>query len=393
MGKRKHWPRSPGSMTKKSSHVSVEDEGNLSEVQAAINDRERDAREFKVNREAMEVPDAQRDVSAIKQALRGHSAPLGGVRTLADFAYQPSVRTLSEGPWPRGKPEAPPEEHVVGLSAEESDEELRKLIRQKERAAQAVREIGDWLKGDPTRLEPCGASIFYNLLQEGVIPTDNGLVWKSSGAKAAQLFVVEHNWAAAFRNAAGYDGMEYKLPYDECAFEMKMGGKRLIAFMERRADTVHSLIVRTSVGWYPLAPFKDQDEAAEFFVIIHAIFEQVKAICVALEAGVAEKVLMPAPVGKRVPRESPGYHSLKVRKATRTYVYPDHEVTYHLPLHFRSGHYKHFHMEDTSHAHEWLPEGPMRREPCAICGAWRVWVNWMLVGDSDLGFIDKEYRL
>ena len=24
---------------------------------------------------------------------------------------------------------------------------------------------------------------------------------------------------------------------------------------------------------------------------------------------------------------------------------------------------------------------------------WRTWIKWMLVGDPDLGFVDKEYRL
>jgi hypothetical protein len=37
-------------------------------------------------------------------------------------------------------------------------------------------------------------------------------------------------------------------------------------------------------------------------------------------------------------------------------------------LHFRRGHFRHF-------------------------DGWKTWVNWCLVGDPDLGFVDKHYKL
>ncbi len=33
------------------------------------------------------------------------------------------------------------------------------------------------------------------------------------------------------------------------------------------------------------------------------------------------------------------------------------------------------------------------RHYCADCPSWRRWIKWMLVGNADLGFIDKHYKL
>lgn len=214
------------------------------------------------------------------------------------------------------------------------------------------------------------------------------------GAAVYQLFVLEHDLAKAFSNATGYADMPMRLPYEKCVFEMKLGGKRVLVFLDEDPSISSSLLVRTAVGWYPLAPFRDEGELSKFSGIIDPIYAQIKAACVAMEAGVVEKVLMPSPVVRRLPVEAGGYHILKVRRTTKAYVYEAHEPTYRVALHFRHGHYNHYHVEGAECSHVWGKQDQLKRESCTLgCGAWRTWVNALLAGDPDLGFIDKEYRL
>lgn len=274
-----------------------------------------------------------------------------------------------------------------GLTERQAFEQMRQIERRKT----AVREAIEWLKAKDFKLGRVNASLFHNFLQEGVIKDD---AWELDKPKAreAQLFLVEHDWAKAFANAQGYKGMPWHQPYDLCAFELMIGGKRVLTILEKE---IGSIFMRTSVGWLTLAPWDRKESADPWKFLTDIIFDQVKAISVALEARVAETELRAAPTVKRKGSEpfEVRYHVVRLMRREKRYVYEAHEPTYRMPLHFRSGHYKHYHMEEHREGHTWLSAGPDRREPCSVCGAWRTWTEWMLVGDPDLGFIDKEYRL
>jgi hypothetical protein len=187
------------------------------------------------------------------------------------------------------------------------------------------------------------------------------------------------------------------MPYDKCAFELILGGKRFISFVDDDPSTTATLLIRTSVGWYRLAPFLTKDKVEAFWPVVEALGRQIKAISVALEAKVADVELRSAPTVKRKTEGvlTPRYHVVRLsRRHAKRYVYEAHEPSYRIALHFRSGHFKHYHLDlgEEGHVHTWLPRSVGGREPCG-CGAWRTWTEWMLVGDPDLGFIDKEYRL
>ena len=100
------------------------------------------------------------------------------------------------------------------------------------------------------------------------------------------------------------------------------------------------------------------------------------AICIALDAAIATTEVVRAPHKINRVREAKGrlpifdFHSVRLTKRSRPMplpVDPDRAIT-RRRLHFRRGHWRHFDDHKT-------------------------WINWMLVGDPDLGFVDKNYRL
>jgi hypothetical protein len=52
--------------------------------------------------------------------------------------------------------------------------------------------------------------------------------------------------------------------------------------------------------------------------------------------------------------------------------------------HYRRGHWRHYELPSSGAEQVVDKDGILRS---------RTWINWMLVGDIDLGFVDKEYRL
>lgn len=42
-------------------------------------------------------------------------------------------------------------------------------------------------------------------------------------------FVVQHDWAGAFAGATDYAGGSFRLPYDDCVFEFRYSGRKVIA--------------------------------------------------------------------------------------------------------------------------------------------------------------------
>lgn len=217
----------------------------------------------------------------------------------------------------------------------------------------------------------------------------------------SQVFVVEHDWGAAFSSAEGFDGGEHRLPFDDCVFEFKINGTRFTAYYQNRPgeDPPIAAMLFANIGeqaWYPGRKWvtlphlfyhvsgrwwaKEPDELRIYddptFELLAFIDAQVRAITVGLEA----EVLLGDP---RAPvfsvwRERKGmvqqrpYSVVTLRpRATRTPFAATQDGERSSPrLHFRRGHF-------------WPadPNDPRRH-----------WRKWTLVGDPDLGFIDKRYR-
>lgn len=116
---------------------------------------------------------------------------------------------------------------------------------------------------------------------------------------------------------------------------------------------------------------------ARFGPLADLSFKQVRAICIALDAEVAETEVVRAPHKLNRARERRArpliadYHTVKLARRPRPKPLPRdglEQATRHVRLHFRRGHWRHFEQHKT-------------------------WINWTLVGDPDLGYIEKHYRL
>lgn len=222
-----------------------------------------------------------------------------------------------------------------------------------------------------------------------------------------QIFVVEHNWAAAFDKAGDFDGGELMLPHFVTAFEFQINSLRWVFSCCQVTDGngIKCIpMVQTSHGWALTNMYDFRDgrlqmptprgnitpailamyERDEFLRAVKPAIDlggaQMKAIIVALEAEVATSEIIRAPHKLNAKRERAGklplvdYHVVNLARRARPAPLdrgpydPDREPGTRKRLHFRRGHWRHY--EDH-----------------------KTWIKWMLVGDPDLGFIDKHYRL
>lgn len=211
----------------------------------------------------------------------------------------------------------------------------------------------------------------------------------------AHYFLVQHDWASAFRGAGEYEGGEFRLPFEVCVFEFLISGHRMIVpAIEWGDDVLISPIMQTPRGWFsigipmnlstgafnmpasrrlrPLTESEESNDGPEYDVFVF-IADQIKAVCVALEAQVAEAQAVSAPAKLNRARVKAGkpeisdHHVVYLSRRGTSNRQSDITAGTKKRLHFRRGHWRHY--EDR-----------------------RTWVRWTLVGNPDLGFVDKEYR-
>lgn len=204
--------------------------------------------------------------------------------------------------------------------------------------------------------------------------------WKEL-ADAATVYVIEHDWAAAFEGATDIDAGEIRLPSDTCAFEFKINGVHEIAFALQTDDGISvQQAVHVADKWAlgnvqsnALLPHSRHGSDPDGLLIAATI----RAVCVALEAEVAATEVIRAPHKLNRARERRGqmpiysYHVVNLARRQRSAKRldaDDAEPTSRKRLHFRRGHWRHFE-------------------------TFKTWVKWTLVGDPDLGFVDKHYKL
>lgn len=257
----------------------------------------------------------------------------------------------------------------------------RKLMPHKIALA-ALKEVKSWAESATLHIEaPSGHSQWHHLRDSRT----SGNVYAvgfddTTGAffrDEPQVFVVAHDWAAAFNNAKDYAGGEVRLPFEECVFEFAIGGRRVLAVCKVSEGEAHYIVcVRTAELWLmleggPLLAPAVVDEAP----FSRLIRENIRAVCVALDAEVATTEPVRAPYRLNLTREKQGklpinsFHIVSLARRSRAAPMPlDGEVPAHrVRLHFRRGHWRHYETHKT-------------------------WIKWTMVGDPDLGFIDKHYR-
>jgi hypothetical protein len=204
-----------------------------------------------------------------------------------------------------------------------------------------------------------------------------------------QTFVIEHDWVAVINNhATGLkaeleeDALESKInfqtPYDHCCFEFAVSGKR-VCFLSHRHDDSHnyflSLFVQMSMGWAQF-PLKVNSEIIQEHGMAMFLRKQFYAIGIMLDAAAIKTDVIRAPEKlnrarvRRCQLPLYDYHVVNLAKRTSPRMLPESvgvSERNKVRLHFRRGHWRHF-------------------------DSFKTWINWMLVGDPDLGFVDKHYR-
>lgn len=234
----------------------------------------------------------------------------------------------------------------------------------------AMKEFSDWMvKGFEhrpgfQRNDAGRFHVFLEALKDGRVGSAERL--SSYRMNEVQSFVVQNNWAAAFANADDYAGGEFLLPFDQCVFEFRFSERNILLFASQAEgqQATYIPVVNSRDWWFPT----HHDTAPML-----PVMEQVKAICVALEAGVAIAEATETPTRLNRKRVEKGreplrpYHIVSLAHRYRGGVgWPVDQGRKR--LHFRRGHWRHY--EEKT-----------------------IWIKWTLVGDPDLGFVDKEYRL
>lgn len=203
--------------------------------------------------------------------------------------------------------------------------------------------------------------------------------------EAINPFVIQHDWASAFKNAQDFDAGDFQLPFEDCWFEFRISGRRTFTSVRERKG-VKSIMMFIEVGklWaMPIEPFLLEDghwkpmyadSGNPINPLVPVLALQIKAACVSLEAEIAvgEKVEAPEKLNaareRRGQEPMPDYYVVRLNRRPRS-TQLDGDGTTKKRLHFRRGHWRHL-SEDRN-----------------------TWVRWCLVGDPDLGFIEHEYRL
>jgi hypothetical protein len=287
-----------------------------------------------------------------------------------------------------------PDKKFIRLAIERGEQDIRERQTDLDKQDKLIRSLEvyrDWeyaetakyrlQKNECSRLhklrEAMDNGMFYDAAEKKFLWTDP----LNDGMKDAKVFVVRHDWAAAFGADSDFfnPAHPFKLPYPKCAFEFRIDSHTVIMILDENVGGNHPvgcvLMFEGIDGiWFSFGP--DDPGAVD---IAAACERQVRAICVALEAHVAEHEVVRAPAKLNAKRAKEGrtplydYHvvdlSRRIKARSRAEARPDAQPTgRHVRMHWRRGHWRHYETHTT-------------------------WIEWMLVGDPDLGFIDKEYRL
>lgn len=194
--------------------------------------------------------------------------------------------------------------------------------------------------------------------------------------KASNSFVIKHDWASAFKQPLENEvfNYEFKLPYEHCLFELQLDKKYVLVLASQHSGNNVNIIIFISMNEHWVAVSISDNElyrdTCDINVFRYAL-DQVRAVCIALDTEIAETTVERAPYKLNKDRISKGrppmfsYHIVDLSSRYRNK--PVHSGTHNSPrFHLRRGHWRHY--EDH-----------------------KTWIKWTLVGNPDLGFIDKQY--
>ena len=293
-------------------------------------------------------------------------------------------------------------------------------------AYNALRELREWVDGQCYVLQKPEGSAWHKLIQAGheqkVYGWDQGekktfSFWgKVDVVAQAQVFVVEHDWAKAFDKATDFHGGEFNMPFEGCVFEFRISGRRVCAATGPLSPTgqmtVFLFVGLKDGSWFTFGPYTPEAMEPDHpdnkpWGLVGLVWGNIRAVCIALDAEVAVSDVKEAPRKLNAARAKKGllplkdYHVVSLTRrlrGERAPREPGAEPTHRKRLHFRRGHHRTY-IDGVEHPcteHVWQNRADVDRsgrQYCGACAVYRRWIKWMLVGNPDLGFIDKHYRL
>lgn len=257
--------------------------------------------------------------------------------------------------------------------------------------------LSDEYVSPPFRLTRPSASVAHSMVQSMSDKVD-----VSKAAKGHQdafltaykredraTFLVEHDWAGLI-NESG----DVRLPSANCMFEFRVNNFPVLWWKSDTAMMVGVLMRgegREPEGSWVILMSEAEDgdilpnpvsvigvHPAQMRPVMLANFllNQIRAMCIALDAEIIIRELIRAPHRLNAQREKRGrvplssYHVVKLAHRVRADALESEPGSSgrRLRLHFVRGHWRHF---DAS----------------------KTWVRWHMRGNPDLGQIEKEYRL
>ena len=263
-----------------------------------------------------------------------------------------------------------------------------------ERVRVAKSEVMFWLKGDLSLQKPSG-TMLHRLIEAwqddqlvssptnkpGFEYFDYAANYKIIFDHDFHSFVVEHDWAKVLEHNSDIsdelsgEAINFRTPYDYCCFEFKISDRHvcLLVSFDEWADPAYMIhtLVQTTVGWLHTPTSGELPKRFN-----NLINRQFRALGIMLDAAVVQTDIIRAPEKLNRARVRRGklpiydYHVINLSRRSRPVTLPESIGVGErncMRLHFRRGHWRHFE-------------------------TFKTWVNWTLVGDPNLGFIDKHYR-
>lgn len=184
---------------------------------------------------------------------------------------------------------------------------------------------------------------------------------------SGKIFLINRQLPEVFYHDTCSGNCEILLPFPITIFELKVNGSRLVCV----ATQTHG-----EAPDYQLALFSNNSYVPMELrqcPLTTGIKKQIEAMCILLDAGVAEKSVIRAPTALNAKRQKNGKEKIRdhyVIDLSKRHKYSSTGESRGpgVRLHFRRGHWRHY----ESH---------------------KTWIKWTLVGDEELGFVDKSYKL
>lgn len=191
--------------------------------------------------------------------------------------------------------------------------------------------------------------------------------------RGAPVFLVQRDWGKLLDGVNPSDN-EVRLPYDSCIFEFVFPDVNLLYWVEGEFHVAFMEFSNQNRGWG--ATFLRNGEHQETIQDAPwtSMWNTIKAICVVLDAEVAETEVIRAPYKLNKKRIKKGktphndYHIVNLARRHRISNPLDGHSGGRHRWHLRRGHWRHY--EDH-----------------------KTWVKWYFAGDPALGTITKDYTI